>query len=170
MQTFVPYRRPSQSARALDVKRLGKQRVECKQIVIALTEGRGWIHHPATKMWTGYVPALCWYAKAMCAEFARRGHNDNLYEFFDGFAAGEVVIAPPWLGDADVAASHRSNLVHKEPDWYTFKVPALRVPYLWPVVADGEYKLFLSRAEAARDDWNLPKHLAYNPTTREVTR
>ena len=43
MQTFLPYADFAESARALDQKRLGKQRVEVIQIVRALTrETYGW--------------------------------------------------------------------------------------------------------------------------------
>ncbi|MFL6108162.1 MAG: pyrimidine dimer DNA glycosylase/endonuclease V [Marmoricola sp.] len=48
MQTFLPYADFEKSARALDTKRLGKQRVETIQVVRALTwEGYGWRSPPA---------------------------------------------------------------------------------------------------------------------------
>jgi len=37
MQTFLPYPDFERSARALDLKRLGKQRVECIQVLRGLT-------------------------------------------------------------------------------------------------------------------------------------
>ncbi|GAA3827626.1 pyrimidine dimer DNA glycosylase/endonuclease V [Nocardioides panacisoli] len=43
MQTFLPYADFARSARSLDPKRLGKQRVEALQVVRALTTaGYGW--------------------------------------------------------------------------------------------------------------------------------
>ena len=52
MQTFLPFPDYIQSARALDYKRLGKQRVEALQILNTLTgRSEGWSQHPAVKMW-----------------------------------------------------------------------------------------------------------------------
>jgi len=47
MQTFLPYPDVEASARVLDTKRLGKQRVECLQVLRGLTiPTYGWCHHP----------------------------------------------------------------------------------------------------------------------------
>jgi hypothetical protein len=62
MQTFLPYASFSESAKALDYKRLGKQRVECRQILRALEHGGGWANHPATRLWRGYETALKAYS------------------------------------------------------------------------------------------------------------
>ena len=52
VQTFLPVPDLRASARALDSKRLGKQRIETLQIMRALTvPGYGWQHHPAVRMW-----------------------------------------------------------------------------------------------------------------------
>lgn len=59
MQTFLPYSSFSKSASVLDNKRLGKQRVECLQILKALSDpAYGWQNHPAVKMWKGYTDRL----------------------------------------------------------------------------------------------------------------
>ena len=51
VQTFLPYPDFERSARTLDPKRLGKQRVETIQVVRALTRpGYGWANHPAVLM------------------------------------------------------------------------------------------------------------------------
>ena len=66
MQTFLPYPSFVDSASVLDVPRLGKQRVETLQLLRANTvPGYGWRHHPAAKMWAGYLPALVSYGLAM---------------------------------------------------------------------------------------------------------
>jgi hypothetical protein len=68
MQTFLPYPDFSGSALVLDVKRLGKQRVEAIQVLRGLVvPGYGWPHHPAVKMWQGYEEALVRYGLDMCA-------------------------------------------------------------------------------------------------------
>jgi hypothetical protein len=59
MQTFLPYPGFLHSARSLDRRRLGKQRVETLQVLRGLTWPRyGWRHHPTVKMWAGYEEAL----------------------------------------------------------------------------------------------------------------
>ena len=48
MQTFLPYASFIKSAQCLDDKRLGKQRVECLQILKAIKDvNYGWRNHPA---------------------------------------------------------------------------------------------------------------------------
>ena len=62
MQTFLPYASFTDSLKALDNKRLGKQRVEAMQVLKALhIPDYGWRHHPCVKMWNGYDKALCDY-------------------------------------------------------------------------------------------------------------
>ncbi len=134
MQTFLPYPDISRSAQALDWRRLGKQRVEAKQIHLALTgQSTGWIHHPAVKMWRGYEEALSWYGEVMCREWIFRGYRDNTLEYFVS-RSGRIVF-PPWFGDEAFHASHRSNLLRKDQLFYSqyewSETPDL--PYVWPV-------------------------------------
>ena len=141
MQTFLPSPSYSDSARMLDNRRLGKQRVETKQILLALgkTSG-GWVNHPATKMWRGYEVELCQYGLNMCCEWIRRGYKDTLSEFFmnalwEYESDGRTLAPPPWLGEENFHASHRSNLLRKAPDFYAqfgWTEPA-DLPYVWPV-------------------------------------
>lgn len=141
MQTFLPYPSYADSARALDYRRLGKQRVECKQILLAMskTEG-GWRNHPATRMWRNHEIELCWYSLAMCDEWIARGYQDTLSPFFlsiygDFMADGRNEAPPAWLGDEAFHASHRSNLLRKDPEFYgkyNWKEPQ-DLPYIWPV-------------------------------------
>ena len=53
----LPYTDFIKSAKCLDYKRLGKQRVEAKQILNILlgeTTKTGWRNHPSVLMWYGY--------------------------------------------------------------------------------------------------------------------
>ena len=60
VNTFLPYPDFVKSAKILDYKRLGKQRVEAWQILRALRgETKGWRNHPATNLWRGHEKALC---------------------------------------------------------------------------------------------------------------
>ena len=121
MQTFLPYSSYDDSAAALDRLRLGKQRVETLQIMKALVTGKGWIHHPVTKMWRGYELALLDYQRAIVTEWLSRGYKDTCWVktsdlWIEAGKPGEDY--PPFVGDEAFHASHRSNLLRKDPDWY----------------------------------------------------
>jgi hypothetical protein len=122
MQTFLPYADFKQSAKALDYRRLGKQRVEVKQILNALDgKSKGWTNHPATNMWRGYETALAMYGVEICREWIERGYKDSLLtEFTERFIAGSYLLElPPIVGDARLHLSHKSNLLRKDPIYYT---------------------------------------------------
>lgn len=147
MQTFLPYASFAESAKVLDFKRLGKQRVECKQILITLGccvgEHQGnlqsrWRNHPAVRMWRGYEPFLVDYAKAICAEWIVRGYKDTLYDQFQKLRIDlrdTTSARPLWLGEALLHATHRSNLLRKLPSHYgQFGwVEHSEMAYEWPV-------------------------------------
>ena len=137
MQTFVPYADFEQSLRALDLKRLGKQRVEVIQIVRALTvPGYAWASHPAVLMWKGYEEALGRYGLTACAVWTEHGFGDTCAETIvaDLRAFGvtsireyaelaEARALPPWLSDEELQNSHRSSLLRKEPRALRAAVP-----------------------------------------------
>jgi hypothetical protein len=130
MQTFLPLPDFEQSARVLDYRRLGKQRVEARQLLKAICdEHNGWHRHPAARMWSGHTAALTEYGNAMIREWIRRGYVNNLRLVNNG-----TVILPPWLGDERLHASHRSNLLRKDQEYYGqfgwSEPPDL--PYFWP--------------------------------------
>lgn len=153
MQTFLPYPDFERSARSLDAKRLGKQRVETIQVVRGLTvPGYGWRHHPAVLMWRGFLEALGRYGLACCGVWTETGRADTCAPTItaDLRAAGvtrlrtqdelaEAGALPPWLGDEALHLSHRSALVRKDPDHYRplfgDDVPD-DLPYVWPVQRD----------------------------------
>jgi hypothetical protein len=131
MQTFLPYPNFAASMKVLDMRRLGKQRVEALQILNALCgQSKGWVNHPATRMWRGYQPALRLYLRESILEWVRRGYSNGM-DIPDYDPAPEM---PPWLGRADIHASHRSNLLRKDPAWYSqFKWQEPNdLQYVWP--------------------------------------
>ena len=143
MQTFLPYPDFEQSAQVLDRQRLGKQRVEVLQILKALNSGSGWSNHPATKMWQGYSGCLTIYGLTICKEWVRRGYRDTCEEKLIGIMlalpAAEF-LSPPWLGDPEFHASHRSNLLRKNPSHYgqfDWHEPD-DLPYIWPSHKNGD--------------------------------
>lgn len=116
MQTFLPYAGFERSARSLDRMRLGKQRVECWQIYQAIRNPEyGWQNHPAVRMWRGYELCLLNYSEFICYEWIKRGYKDTLLNRFRDAQVNHVTLytVPPWLGDEDFHASHRSNLLRK---------------------------------------------------------
>ncbi|GAA2059153.1 MSMEG_6728 family protein [Streptomyces carpaticus] len=149
MQTFLPFPDFAATARTLDTRRLGKQRVEALQVLRGLVvPGYGWRRHPAVRMWTGYEEALTRYGLDICHEWCAVGHADTCRSLLrrelrtgtgiDGprsqpelAAAGEL---PPWLGDPAFHRSHQSALLRKNPEHYSQTFPGVRddLPYVWP--------------------------------------
>lgn len=136
MQTFLPYPDFRRSAQCLDRQRLGKQRVEAMQILNALRgKSKGWVNHPATRMWRGYEQMLELYLSACIAEWTCRGYQNSIPHPDSIYGNPESFPMPPWLGDHSFHASHRSNLLRKMPDWYQqfgwSEPPTL--DYVWPI-------------------------------------
>ena len=163
MQTFLPYADFERSARALDPKRLGKQRVETIQIVRALTvPGYGWANHPAVLMWKGFEEALGRYGFVCCEVWTELGFGDTcaLTIATDLRGSGvdhvrtqdelaEAGALPSWLGDDVVHRSHRSALVRKDPAYYRTAFPDVPddLPYHWPVRSPAVIEAERRRAE-----------------------
>ena len=146
MQTFLPYSDYATSAKCLDRQRLGKQRVECLQIMRALVgETKGYANHPATKMWRGHEGSLLQYSFAMCDAWTQRGYKDTcraklLQLWLKHARANALPLAafsftpsPPWLTE-EFCAAHRSNLKRKLPSHYAPLFPGTPddLPYIWP--------------------------------------
>jgi hypothetical protein len=154
VQTFLPVADFRRSARLLDPRRLGKQRVEALQIMRALgrTTG-GWLNHPAVRMWRATPEALARYGLDVCDAWCELGFADTcagkITDDFHRLAADttgtttirtqeELAVAgalPTWLGDERLHRSHRSALLHKDPDFYRplFGDEPDDLPYHWPV-------------------------------------
>ena len=149
MQTFLPYCDFLATARVLDRRRLGKQRVEALQVLRGLTvPGYGWRRHPAVRMWTGYEEALVRYGLEICRRWCELGHADTCAGSLTAELAaatgvrqargqerlGEAGELPPWLGDPALHLSHRSALARKDPAFYgpVFPDVPADLPYVWP--------------------------------------
>ena len=151
----------------IDYKRLGKQRVETRQIQKAIQSVRqgsacwsdmtddqwkttvrslkneghtiGWALHPATIMWRNNIVALMWYGDCIIHEWILRGYNNGMSPMctaeFGAVIPGKLEIAmPDWLGDEDLHASHRSNLLRKDLTHYgRFNwTESDDIEYVWP--------------------------------------
>jgi len=149
VQTFMPYSDFEKTARVLDLKRLGKQRVEVIQVIRALTvPGYGWASHPAALMWRGYLEALGRYGFTMCEIWIESGFGDSCAATIrSDLAAADVTEfrsfarlsaeggLPDWLFDPELQRSHQSALVRKNPEHYRKYFPDVPADlgYVWPV-------------------------------------
>lgn len=140
MNTFLPYPSFRASAKVLDNKRLGKQRMEVWQIYLALTKkDYGWKNHPAVKMWKGFERALVDYGQSICIEWQSRGFKDQMLNRFvkaeRKLSLRNDFLLPSWLGCPGFHGSHRSNLLRKNPIYYGnfgWK-ESIDLPYIWPI-------------------------------------
>lgn len=133
MQTFLPYADFRKTVKCLYYRRLGKQRVEAYQILKILNgETNRWVNHPAVLMWRGYENALGLYMNHCILEWVNRGYNNNMR--YSTIVASDIVL-PSWFGDENFHASHRSNLLRKNFEYYSQfgwnETPELE--YVWPV-------------------------------------
>jgi hypothetical protein len=147
MQTFLPHPNFKKTAKLLDYRRLGKQRVEAWQILNTLRKieqgvttittktGKvrklGWTNHPAVLMWKGYESALTAYYNTMIREWVARGYNNTM----EIIQEDKNIVYPKWLGDKDFHGSHRANLLRKDHEFYSKYgwSESSDLPYIWPV-------------------------------------
>ena len=115
MQTFLPYPTFEFTAKTLDWRRLGKQRVEGMQIINA-------IENPNKQGWH--------YTNIMIDEWVSRGYNNTMkkYDVYDS-----DIIYPAWLRYEPFHASHRANLLRKDYKYYSHFawVEDPESPYVW---------------------------------------
>ena len=132
MQTFLPYQSFVQSAKCLDYKRLGKQRIEAIQILKNLWGLRDrWYNHPAVQLWKGYETTLKIYYNCIVAEWEERGYKNNMPKFTIDLSK-TILKVPPWLGNPDFHDAHKSNLLKKDEKFYS--------KYNWNVPKNLKYK------------------------------
>ena len=128
----MPYPDFDETARALDSRRLGKQRVEALTILRCLDDPsrKGWRNHPAVAMWRGYEDALKAYMNACIDEWVRRGYRNQM----EKTEHTPNPAMPPWIGESEFHRSHQSNLVRKDPAHYSRLFPGVPddLPYVWP--------------------------------------
>lgn len=135
--TFLPFPDFEQSLNALDDRRLGKQRVEAKQMYDALTnpDAKGWRNHPAALMWKGHEDLLALYYNISIEVWKSRGKNNNMsYIEVD---LEKIKDKPKWLGWPAFHQSHMAALLRKDPQYYGDKFELLVGPYkdygyIWP--------------------------------------
>lgn len=164
MNTFLPFTSFSRSAKVLDNRRLGKQRVEVLQILRALNGMKGWANHPAVLMWENHHDALAVYGIAVCHEWTSRGFKDTCYEKIIAeakYSLGTTIMRPWWIGLPEFHLGHQSNLVRKDPEHYGKFFPWVPadLPYLWPTKVE----------RPVTDDPATTWHYPDGPTAQAVT-
>jgi hypothetical protein len=102
-------------------------------------------------MWSKNPEALALYGVVICEEWTRRGYRDTcrekilaanremggaeLPELWRRYESREEGFLPSWFGSEEFHASHRSNLLRKDPGHYSafsWEEPD-DLCYLWPV-------------------------------------
>lgn len=141
MMVFIPYSDPIKIAKILDYKRLGKQRVEARQILsIILGEAKwtAWRHHPAVLMWVKYPNELKYYYNTMIKEWIARGYKNNMVMYEN---LPEDMQMPWFMYCGPILRSHKATLLRKNYDHYSqyFKAPKTYLEHgiIWPVIGDN---------------------------------
>jgi hypothetical protein len=144
MQTFLTSDTGDHAytASTLDNLRLNKQALEGWQILLTLLEldpsgnhrtPRGWVNHPATKMWRGHELALYEYIMTMVKEWVSRGYNSTIGDkatetirvAYENVLLPNHLIdnSPQWLSNPEkmkaIASSHRKALLWKNYEHYS---------------------------------------------------
>jgi hypothetical protein len=135
MQTFLPYPDCIKTALVLDMKRLGKQRVEALQILKCLVVNKNrWWNHPAVRMWRGCETFLSYYGCCICQEWISRGYKDTCLQKIKTVIYPSQDYPPFWWGDDRLHSSHRARLLDKNFTWYS-RFEWTEIPdknYFWP--------------------------------------
>ena len=149
MQTFMTHDNYVDTAKSLDTKRLGKQRVEAYQILKALRgdydKTGAWVNHPATVMWRNHQYELALYGLTISVEFYERGFDgySMMMKFTDicnDLQSGNRESYPWWVTNELLLTTHQSNLMRKDSSYYAFDVPA-NIPYVWPLPDSESFRL-----------------------------
>lgn len=140
MMTFIITGDFVLNAQLLDDQRLGKQRVEARQILDAIQKGTvpvngkmpGWVNHPIVHAWRPFVEALKYYTNCIILEWIRRGGDNNL----PLFEIPHIILIPWWSQWDRLHHSHRAMLMRKNPFYYQDKFVVepdyYTCGYIWP--------------------------------------
>ncbi len=129
VNTFVLTNTPESTVKLLDYKRLGKQRVEAKQIIEIIEKSSklhsllmkesntkiSWANHPIVAMWCNNLNGLKYYCNACIREWINRGYKNNmtLYSIQE-----KLEDLPWWFCNIQLQNSHRASLIRKDSIYY----------------------------------------------------
>lgn len=117
VNTFIISDSPRICASLLDYKRLGKQRVEAKQILDTIQNPSGWKNHPVCHLWKDNIDGLKYYINCMIDEWIRRGYK-NTMEKYDISFKEEKDILPWFYYNKQIQNSMKAALLRKNPEYY----------------------------------------------------
>jgi hypothetical protein len=137
VNVFIPLSDPVEIAKVLDDKRLGKQRVEAKQIITIISgdaKSNAWANHPVVLMWKDYLDELKYYYDIMIFEWIRRGYKNTM----PLYSTKNKKIRMPWFMHCKpVILSHQASLLRKNYAHYHKHFPTPKAymdrSYLWVV-------------------------------------
>lgn len=138
---FIPFSDPIKIAKVLDDKRLGKQRVEAKQIITIIdgeAKSKAWCNHPVVLMWKGYSRQLKYYYNCIVQEWIKRGYVNNM----ELYGLDDKPEMPWFMNNKSVLLSFQASLLRKNYDHYHkyFKDPRVKLfmghSYLWVVQSE----------------------------------
>lgn len=174
---FLPFPDIKRSIETLDDQRLGKQRVEAKQIYDGLIDDTySWSKHPACKMficpvsnkkYTSFVKA---YYNMTLSVWESRGKNNNM-SFIEQDEDEEIEY--PWFWKwREFHYSHQASLIRKHPYYYYSIFPKLKLKYLdygyiWPSKVDfSEFEKNKQYKNTGKWSWfNKSNFAVINPET-----
>lgn len=150
MQTFLPSPSFVSSATALDSRRLGKQIMECRQILAALQAGPGapWYGHPAVQMWAGALTVLREYADA-CAMVWRQRTGRQHRSALPLDTGMPLLDSPAWLCHEPYHRGQRGHLYRKDQVHYAAFADDADAPLLYPARV-GESWVYVERVAPGR--------------------
>ena len=118
VNTFILSNSPQKCVKFLDYKRLGKQRVEAKQIIDALEGSKsGWSNHPVSKMWKDDIIGLKYYYNCCVDEWISRGYKNTMVKYDVEFV-DEKDILPWFYTNKQIQESFKASLLRKNPEYY----------------------------------------------------
>lgn len=146
----------------LDYRRLGKQRLEAKQIINTLeSSSDGWKNHPALLSWKDHIEPLKAYYNICVQEWVNRGYKNTMelyeideskfhaLEYHDGkFSEPDKYSYPKFVSFEPFIFSHQASLKRKDSIFYKDLIPPeeyLSRGYLWPCKYSDEIY----------ENWNL---------------
>lgn len=123
VNTFILTNSPKNCVKLLDYRRLGKQRVEAKQIIDAIEnpKSNGWSNHPVTKMWKNDVLGLKYYFNCCVDEWIDRGYKNTMIKYIIEFD-DEKDILPWFYYNKQIQESFKASLLRKNPEYYNDKI------------------------------------------------
>lgn len=169
MQVFLPEHSYKACAQVLDRARLVKQLLEGRQILSALAgETKGWVNHPATRMFAGAESELLIYLYEIKQEMDRRGYKwQNNWEtitdtykrhFYDAEMSIPDYLKPGHPENHRLIITHRGRLYEKAPELYPQyhhestiyrdRVCCERCNYYWPTHPKIEKNCFVEPSPA----------------------